>query len=283
MNVWRRQYLSYHPVIGWWFIPNLRATIPHEGKSYLLQTNSLGMRSDREYPLSRPDGRHRIILLGDSYTAGDGVENGARFSDLLEKSYPNLDVLNFGLDGTGTDQQLLIYETLAKPFEADAYIFAIYVKNIMRNQVDMLPTRDPESDAVWYRSKPYFTLDQDRLVLHNQPVPKERISEEESLRMVTSELYRFSWVRLSTSRPVERVARALGNRVMPKWILRIPYRGYDSEKSAAWQLMRGIIGRFTSQVRGKTVFILPLPDRAHFMRNLKPIYLDRFATAENAA
>jgi len=112
------------------------------------------MRSDREYPLSRPDGRHRIVLFGDSYTAGFGVQNGERFSDLLERSYPNLDVLNFGLDGTGTDQQLLIYETLAKPFEADAHIFAIYVKNTMRNQVDMLPTRDPESDAVWYRSKP---------------------------------------------------------------------------------------------------------------------------------
>jgi len=101
--------------------------------------------------------------------------------------------------------------------------------------------------------------------------------------MAASELYRFSWARLLTSRPVERVARALGNRLMPKWMLRIPYRGYESEETAAWQLMRAIIRRFTSQVRGKTVFILPLPDRAHFIGNLKPIYLDRFATAENAA
>ena len=284
MGVWHRQLFAYHPVIGWWFIPNLRATIPHEGKSYLLQTNSLGMRSDREYPLSRPDGRHRIILLGDSYTAGDGVENGARFSDLLEKSYPNLDVLNFGLPGSGTDQQLLVYETLAKPFEADVYILAIFVGDLLRIQLDMLPSREPGTGTVWYRPKPYFTLEGDRLVLHNQPVPNERISEKEALKRTAQAMEGRSSVRLLTLRAS----------VMPQWMRRIsalqrislalgqPYRGYDSEKSAAWQLMRAIIERFTSQVSKKIVLVIPLPNRYHFAGNLAPTYVTRFKTLQDS-
>jgi carbamoyltransferase len=274
---WQRQFLTYHPVIGWWFIPHLNAMIVHGDDFYLLRTNSVGMRSDREYPLVRPAGRYRIAVLGDSFTAGDGVKNTDRFSDLLEESYPNLDVLNFGLPGSGTDQQLLVYESLAKPFEVDAYVFVIYVLNILRNQADMLATQ--VGDEFWYRPKPYFTLDRDSLVLHNEPVPSERISEEEALKGVVSfTLDETSPVRVLTLRIVPQWMREMGLFQRISLALRRPYRDYDSEESLSWQLMRRIIQRFTQQVHGKPVFILPLPTHHHIMRGLAPTYLARFET-----
>ena len=42
---------------------------------------------------------------GDSFTAADGVSNRQRYSDLLEARLPGIEVYNFGLPGTGTDQQ----------------------------------------------------------------------------------------------------------------------------------------------------------------------------------
>ncbi|MGA2790615.1 MAG: SGNH/GDSL hydrolase family protein [Candidatus Bathyarchaeia archaeon] len=274
-----RQRVAYHPVIGWWFIQNLKGMVPHEGGPYLLQTNSLGMRSDREYSTARENGRHRIVLLGDSYIAGDGVENSARFCDLLEKSYPNLDVLNFGLPGSGTDQQLLVYETLAKPFEADVYILAVYVGDIQRVQLDVLPTREPGTNTIWYRPKPYFTLETGRLVIHNQPVPNEPISEQEAfkrggfLRLLAlrTSLIMPEWMRRSNT--VQRISFALGR----------PFNGYDDEKSAGWQLLRAIIERFIDQVRGKIVFIFPLPNPYHFIGNLSPTYMERFSALQNPA
>jgi hypothetical protein len=215
------------------------------------------------------------VLLGDSFVAGHGVPNSKRFSDLIENRYPKLDVMNFGLPASGTDQQLLVYEVLAKRFEADAYVFAPYYSNILRNQADMFRfDRKLPSGATefWYRPKPYYTLRDDGLVLHNQPVPKESVPEKEALKrfgeaLEIGFLYESiypampPWIRWS------RVTRALTQ-----------YRdGYETDHSSAWQLMRAIIERVIVEVEGKPVIIAPLPSFFHLMHILEPTYLARYS------
>jgi hypothetical protein len=272
MAVWQRQLIAYHPVIGWWFIPNLKAMIPHN-PLYLLRTNSFGMRSDREYPLARRNGRRRIVLLGDSYAAGSGVSNNDRFSDLLEKSYPNLDVMNFGLPGTGTDQQVLIYETYAKPFEADAYIFAPFHDNIVRNQAEIYMFGEHGTGNLLCCPKPYFTLEGNRLVPHNQPVPNQLVPEKEAMRRLGALQYSIREVDRETPQWVLR--NAIVNKIF--FTLVHPYFGYESDNSESWRLMRAIIEKFIRQVSGKPVFIVPIPDFRHYMFGLTPTYWARFA------
>src|SRR5262245_10687095 len=107
--------LEYHPVAGLRFIPGLRTRVEHEGGGYLLRTNEAGFRSEREFEPHRQAGGARILLFGDSFTAGDGVSNAHRFSDVLETLVPGTEVYNFGLPGTGTDQQYLTCTHLAAP------------------------------------------------------------------------------------------------------------------------------------------------------------------------
>lgn len=284
-SVWQRQVAAYHPTVGWWWIPNLKAIVSREeGPPFLMRTNSVGMRSSREYPLARPNKRKRITLLGDSYTAGNGVNNGERFSDFLERSYPNIDVMNFGLAGSGTDQQLLVYESIAKPFEADAFIFAPYTANIVRNRLGFFPILGQRN--VHYRAKPYFTLDGEQLVLHNQPVPVAHILEAEALKR---EAERPEFGRTSPAR-----GSWLATRLMPLWMSRTAlgarislaftqaFDGYTSEDSEDWRLMRAILERFIRQIDGtKPILIIPLPSHYHFLRNLAPTYLARFASLHN--
>ena len=92
--------LEYHPVVGLRFIPGLRIRVDHEGGGYLVRTNAAGFRSEREFEPARTDGRTRILLFGDSFTAGDGVSNVHRFGDVLETLVPDVEVYNFGLPGT---------------------------------------------------------------------------------------------------------------------------------------------------------------------------------------
>jgi len=217
------------------------------------------------------------MIMGDSYTAGDGVDNGSRFSDLLEKLHSNLDVLNFGLPGSGTDQQLLVYETISKPFEVDAYIFATAVPDILRNQVDKWPMRERGSDRFWYMPKPYFTLEDDTLLLHNQPVPQQRISEREASKQLTTQ--RLDEKRRAANWP----AWMQKSNFVRKMSLTVvdPYEGYKSENNSSWRLMRSIIARFLNEVGGKPVLLLPIPTD-HFVENLsEPTYLARFAELEN--
>ncbi|MGA3405836.1 MAG: SGNH/GDSL hydrolase family protein [Candidatus Bathyarchaeia archaeon] len=278
--IWHRQLITNHPTIGWWWIPNLKSMIIGE-HLYLLRTNSVGMRSDREYPLKRPEDRHRIVILGDSQTAGQGVTNSDRFSDLLEKSYPNLDVMNFGLYGSGTDQQLLIYETLAKSFEANAYIFAPYWNNIARNMVDLFVFRRQGSlgdRKVTWMPKPYFLLEGDHLALCNTPVPARPVSEEVAAKhlgiserwgVADTTVFSLPW---KTPNPL---------RTKLWFALSKPYSGYESDESRSWRLMRAILERFIGEVDGKPVFIVPLPSYHHYSFGVAPTYLARYEKLHN--
>lgn len=215
------------------------------------------MRSDREYPKARPKDRRRILFLGDSYTAGDGVSNGQRFTDLLEQRFVSLDALNFGLNGSGTDQQLLIYETMAVEYEVDAYVFCICVENIARNLYHCFPSYDWREQTVAYRPKPYFDADETGLVLSHVPVPLER--------RLSSDLagwrYGFPYVQGDPD----------------------PYAIYKDPGSEHWKIMKAILQRFLGAVGGAPVFVVPIPMYQHYLGEHAAAYLQRFKELEDAA
>jgi len=54
------------------------------GESYNLKVNSKGLR-DYEYDYHKPDNTYRILILGDSFAFGHGVELDETFPKILEK------------------------------------------------------------------------------------------------------------------------------------------------------------------------------------------------------
>jgi hypothetical protein len=92
-----RSIFQYHPVFGFHFVPGIRARIPHEAGGYLVTANSAGFRSDREFVTEKGPAVFRVLLFGDSYTAGDGVSNGQRYSDLVEALVPGTEIYNYAL------------------------------------------------------------------------------------------------------------------------------------------------------------------------------------------
>jgi carbamoyltransferase len=125
-----RIQFEYHPIVGYKFIADLRSRIQHEGGGYFVKTNNLGFRSDTNFQEGKA-GKKRILVFGDSFTAGDGVSNKFRYTDLLEKDC-DCEVYNFGLPGSGTDQQYLLYKEYAPKFDHDLLIISVLVENIRR-------------------------------------------------------------------------------------------------------------------------------------------------------
>ena len=79
-----RMIIQYDPEVGHRFTPNLRARLPGDEGGYFVVTNSTGFRSDHEF--EKQQAKHgRILMFGDSYTAGDNVSNADRYSDQLAK------------------------------------------------------------------------------------------------------------------------------------------------------------------------------------------------------
>lgn len=150
----------YDETLGWRNIPGWNATTHDRA----LTINSRGLR-DREYDLAKPEGAFRILVLGDSFTWGYGVSDEEIFTERLEAALTrdgrNVEVLNAGVSGWGTDQQALFLESEGFQYSPDLVVLAFFLYN------------DPDNirHSIQYGlQKPLFA--DTNLTLVNVPVPK---------------------------------------------------------------------------------------------------------------
>ena len=179
---------EHHPTIGYRFVPGLKTRVDHQGQgAYLVRANAQGFRADRDFVVAKPPGAFRVLLFGDSFTAGDGVSNGKRYSDILGQMLPGVEVYNFALPGTGTDQQYLVFREFGAALEYDLVVIAVQVENINRVNVRYRQYADDNGQPLIY-AKPYFTLDAEgQLQLSHVPTPKTPLRPDE----VPSDMWRF--------------------------------------------------------------------------------------------
>lgn len=252
-----RQITQYDPAFGYRFVPGLRARIPHEGGGYLLHTNEAGFRSDRPFSAARTPGVQRVLVFGDSYTAGDGVRNAQRWADQLEHRLEGLEVYNFGLSGSGTDQQYLVWRDCAAGIEHDLVLLAVFVENIRRVASRYRTYLDDEGRRVIY-AKPYFTLEGDALQLHHVPPPPKYWLEDE---FPESEMGRVD--RGGRFARLREIATKVGAKEMLQRLTRYqPVPEYDDPSNPAWVLMRAILTQWIRAVPGP-VLLMPIPFHQH--------------------
>jgi hypothetical protein len=88
------------------------------------QTNADGLRDD---PLG-PAGRPRVLLLGDSFTSGYGVERGESFADLAEREL-GVDVVNAGVGGWELVHQAHYAREAIDRYDPTLVVYALYLGN----------------------------------------------------------------------------------------------------------------------------------------------------------
>ena len=92
-----------------------------------VEINAVGFR-ENDYPVERRPGVKRIVVLGDSYTFGVGVDFEETFHKRLERSLKNTEVLNFGVPGYNTTNELATLREVAARYKPDLVIVG-YVLN----------------------------------------------------------------------------------------------------------------------------------------------------------
>jgi lysophospholipase L1-like esterase len=248
-----RQFFEYHPVIGYRYIPGLKVRVPHESGGYLFKTNRSGFRCRHEFSPAASSQR-RVFLFGDSFTAGEGVSDGQRFGDLLEKQTPQLDVWNFGLPGTGTDQHYLAYQEYAKNIPCDLLILAVFIENIRRVTAHYRIYLDENQNRVCY-AKPYFELSQDgHLELQGVPPRSEPLLESELPQNERA------WIDQGGRYPaIRKFLIKTGLKEMAQKFTRYqPLPEYDRPNHVAWRVMRALLTRWIKEHPGP-VLLMPIP------------------------
>lgn len=135
---------------GWAARPDLRgATVVFGGARFRFSTDEQGRR--RCYPPGeRPPDAPALVLVGDSFTQGVGVDDDQTFAWRLARDR-RYRVVNLGVGGYGTQQELLQLERFleSEPGAAIAHVVVVVIEN---DFLDVQRSRDP-----WLgRTKPRF-------------------------------------------------------------------------------------------------------------------------------
>lgn len=152
----------FDPYTGARLTADQRVWQKREGRA-LVTTNSRGFR-DREHPYEKPAGTFRIAVLGDSYAEAVQVELDETFWSVMQEELQTcrpdhvrqIEVLNFGISGYGTAQELQMLRHYVWQYDPDLVLLAFLSANDVRNNSRQL---EPA------RQRPFFTLQDDRLVL----------------------------------------------------------------------------------------------------------------------
>lgn len=135
-----------------------------EGRAYV-KINSDGLR-DREHSKNKSLNTIRIAILGDSMAEALQVPVESTFSSVLERQLKScnafggrdVEVINFGVSGYGTAQELLTLIHRASAYSPDVVVLEFFSGNDVRNN-----SRELEP----MKLRPFFRLEQGGLVLDN--------------------------------------------------------------------------------------------------------------------
>jgi hypothetical protein len=128
-----------------------------------------GLRANRDYDTWPRPGVLRAAAFGDSFVYANEVPNASAWPAVVERHFPELEVLNYGVGGFGTDQAYLRYRAEGRDLHPHVVLIG-FVPDDLRRIVSMYPrflySHEPP------RFKPRFVLDADQgLVLVPNPGP----------------------------------------------------------------------------------------------------------------
>jgi hypothetical protein len=133
---------------GYALRPGMEGWYRKEGEAYI-RINRDGLR-DREHPKAKPPDTFRIALLGDSYPEAFPVPLEEAFWMVMEKrleecssfSGRKIEVINFGVSGYGTAQELITLQEHVWQYSPDVVMLAVTTNNDITDNSRVLKKTD---------------------------------------------------------------------------------------------------------------------------------------------
>jgi hypothetical protein len=142
---------------GWSNAPDLLTTrINAAGQEWRIRTDQNGQRLIAQ----NPQAGHRILILGDSLSFGEGIDIEDRFDVKVLSFLPGVRLINTGTMGYGTDQEYVVFRNWKHILESGDTVL------IVLNQSDYF---DVLRRRFVGRAKPYFEKVNGSFVLRPPP------------------------------------------------------------------------------------------------------------------
>ena len=281
-------FYTYDQYRGWALRPGAQGWDTKEGEAYV-RINREGFRGP-ETTIAKPPGTLRIAVLGDSFTEAQQVPEDRTFSAVIGRSVADcpalrgrkVQVLNFGVNGYGTTQELMTLRHQVWQFSPDIVVLAVFTGNDIMNNSVILETE---------RCRPFYVYRDGEMVLAgplwDSPVSRMQcmMRFESRLRFDTrqSEIIKIldeSWRAVKEHLPGKHHKRheTIGSELGINDVIYKPPA--DQAWSDAWRVTEGMIEQMNREVksRGAAFLVLTLsngiqawPDpavRAKYMQRL---------------
>ena len=115
-----------------------RDFVNEAGERVRVVTNRFGNRGSA-HPHQRVDGKYRVLVLGDSFTEGVHVGEEQLYTSVLERSSSDLEVINAGVGGYGTVQQLIYLREEGARFAPDLVVVSLFHNDLEDNCMSYYP------------------------------------------------------------------------------------------------------------------------------------------------
>jgi lysophospholipase L1-like esterase len=152
-------FLTTDPVYGRFHVLDFDGWVKTDEFVSHVTTNSLGLRGP-ERPYAKPPGVRRVLVLGDSFAEAAQVSeqegNVSRLEQILNGTDgPRYDVINGGVGGWGTGQELLFLQADGYRYQPDLVMVLLYLGNDVFDNSWELQGRPANV------KEPYFTFHED--------------------------------------------------------------------------------------------------------------------------
>jgi hypothetical protein len=156
----REDFERHDPVLHHKFIPGARGRHKTLEFDAAYAINSLGLRS-AEIARAKPPGTKRILMLGDSFTEGNGVDQSETFSSRLQAKLDaagleqRFEVVNAGVGSYSSLIELLYLETAGLELQPDLVILNFDLSDLHDDiQYARVAEFDADGDPVAVRPEP---------------------------------------------------------------------------------------------------------------------------------
>jgi hypothetical protein len=249
--------------VGWAPNPGAAGWYTDEGRSYF-KVNSHG-RHDSDIAVTKPPHTIRIAVLGDSFTEAKQVPIEQNFCSVIGRELPKcpaiqgkrVEVMNFGVQGYGTAQELITLRDRVWQYSPDMVVLAFYTSN---DVLDNSPTLGRT------RERPFFVRRNGQWEVDNsfREIRHYRkwVARQSSLGTWISD-------RLRVVQLIEQVRRAVTTRAFqpaihrsPGWSLIAKENGhmyrppFTPEIGTAWDVTEDLLDTMSREVKARHALFL---------------------------
>lgn len=129
---------TIHSTRGWTLKPNVRLF----ESGIHISTNERGVRSATPY--IRDGHKTQVLIVGDSFTFGNGLDDRMTWAQILEDKLPHSQVINLGVDGYGIGQMLITLRETVREYRPHIVVCAFIDDDLGRNLLNFRDYKKPK-------------------------------------------------------------------------------------------------------------------------------------------